>query len=157
MAKAKRAAVVADRRKATGLKWVGVGQAKPRGVQIVNNALQIALLKKTTEYSVEGKGGRREVRTRMHDKFEAEFTETEWAAFKVSDVPMNAFVQADATRFFVTAERAAEDRQQVRMSKELIEASRNGDAREVSQLIDAKANVNFPDKCVRRHSMALCD
>ena len=62
----------------TGLNWVSVGTTRPPGLELHSKALALALLKKATEYTVQGEGGRKEVRTRLLDKPEVSFTEVEW-------------------------------------------------------------------------------
>jgi hypothetical protein len=146
-AKAAAAAAVARSLPASGLRWVNVGSTRPAGVELTNPALQLALLRKTSEYAVEGaKGGRKEVRHRMHDLLDIEFTDVEWKALKVSDLRIVHIVRADPTRWMITAERAAEDRSQLMLSRELFHACRNGDTRQTALLIERKANVDFPDK-----------
>ena len=131
----------------SGLKWVNVGTTKPTGTALQHRQLEDALLKKSSQFLGFGKSGRKEMRKRMHDKVEVEFTDAEWEVIKnVPPMTLDQYVRSDATRHFVTAERFEFDRQQMLQSRQLCEAAREGDVRQCALLIEKRANVNYADK-----------
>lgn len=131
----------------SGQHWIHAGNTKPPGVELISQPLSFALLRKTTEKVTEGQGGRKNIEALPFDKSEALFKEIEWRALKVpGTIRLDHYVRADATRFFVTAERHAHDRSQYRMSRELVQASSIGDTRAIQLLIDQRGNVNQADK-----------
>ena len=124
-----------------------MGMEEPKGLRLLSNdLLQAALLSKATEYTKrDERKGTKEVRRRLHDIVEIAFTESEWSKFKISDLRIDQYVRGDNLRFFVTAEKRASDREQLKLSRELCEAAVNGDNRQTINMLSAKANPDARD------------
>ena len=89
----------------SGLKWVNVGTTKPTGTALQHRQLRGRAAQKVVAVPRFRKSGRKEMRKRMHDKVEVEFTDAEWEVIKnVPPMTLDQYVRSDATRHFVTAE-----------------------------------------------------
>jgi len=132
---------------ASGLRWHNVGMEEPKGLRLLSNdLLQAALLSKATEYiKRDERKGTKEVRRRLHDIVDIGFTENEWSKFRISDLRIDQYVRGDNLRFFVTAEKRASDREQLKLSRELCEAAVNGDNRQTINMLSAKASPDARD------------